>query len=830
MTEVAERVIRELQGENTSVDNCGEPFRRLLHGGPGTGKTHVVKLLRELFEEQLHWEMGVQFQVVAFQAAMAQLIGGDTIHHACGIPVFTKGDEVDQAAASQQTVAKRALQWRWLLIDEVSMVSARLLAQLDVKLRSVIRDLASQKRGSGNVTRPFGGLNVLCCGDFWQLDPPDGGFLADIPVEYIQRGRKYAPAPTVSHGQSLFWAGAEFGMQGVTELVELERCKDKWLHELQEEIRYGRLSADNWNFLHGRPTNVPGSWACGAAQCGNDACQALAELWAATSAQSDVGITAPRKRLRRLIDFAEQECEQCKKERCSKARVALCTGDERFTSAPFDTATAVFPNNDVKYDTNKTRGRLFAARQNTGIVYSVAKDTPSQDALRERPGLAADKVKWLQRHDRESGDLYGMLPLILRMPVALTDHIDRSPEKQLLRGRVGFIHSWVLDEKEQSVMEDGVQRLTKLPKVVFVKFPDATWTLPGLDEPGLYPIQPKPGKWFLDKGRKHPVLKITRRQLPLAPAFAITAHAAQGQTLKAAIVDLQIGRGTSPIASYVALTRVARREDLLIFRPFARELFTQGPPEGPELLLQTLRGEHVDWTAIEKKHTPSRLCAGCAFIRWKDEFALSQWNRKDEKHVCKECMSKKAAAGTPVECMGACGLWKAATAFTEENLRKTARRVCKDCAQHERRQCKACGECKEQSEFTEFEWSFTSWRNQRGKCRTCMRRCEGQWTCTQCKHRKNTADFSMWSRTVQNARWQQTTRCNDCMGLRKEGWKCLRCQEKKPVAEFTAWLQGRTIKKNNGKAWCNACRSVTEAEEKNVARDAYAQVQRKPNT
>ena len=62
-------------------------------------------------------------------------------------------------------------------------------------------------------------------------------------------------------------------------------------------------------------------------------------------------------------------------------------------------------------------------------MYSVAKDKPSQDALRERPGLIADKIKWLQRHDRECGDLYGMLPLIHGMPVATTDHIDRSPEK-----------------------------------------------------------------------------------------------------------------------------------------------------------------------------------------------------------------------------------------------------------------------------------------------------------------------------------------------------------------------------------------------------------------
>ncbi len=47
-----------------------------------------------------------------------------------------------------------------------------------------------------------------------------------------------------------------------------------------------------------------------------------------------------------------------------------------------------------------------------------------------------------------------------------------------------------------------------------------------------------------------------------APAFSWTAHTAQGQTLKAAIVDMQIGRGTSPMSSYVAFTRVSKKEDL----------------------------------------------------------------------------------------------------------------------------------------------------------------------------------------------------------------------------------------------------------------------------
>ena len=163
------------------------------------------------------------------------------------------------------------------------------------------------------------------------------------------------------------------------------------------------------------------------------------------------------------------------------------------------TAPAIFANNDVKYDANKTRARSFAAQHRSLITYAAAKDTPSEETLREKPGIAADKVKWLQRHDRESGDLYGMLPLIHRMPVALIDHIDRNPDAQLLRGKIGFIHSWVLHGDEGSTAENGARILQKLPLVVFVKYPGDKWQLPGLKEAGLYPIRPKRGTWYLDK-------------------------------------------------------------------------------------------------------------------------------------------------------------------------------------------------------------------------------------------------------------------------------------------------------------------------------------------
>eukprot|EP00959_Pyramimonas_sp_CCMP1952_P352645 7388439-Pyramimonas_sp.AAC.1 len=67
---------------------------------------------------------------------MAQLLGGDTIHHACGIPAVKRGDEKGEDVKLQCETAKRVLLWRWLFIDEISMASARLLAMLDQKLRS----------------------------------------------------------------------------------------------------------------------------------------------------------------------------------------------------------------------------------------------------------------------------------------------------------------------------------------------------------------------------------------------------------------------------------------------------------------------------------------------------------------------------------------------------------------------------------------------------------------------------------------------------------------------------------------------------------------------
>ena len=89
---VAARVLREehdvsLYGDDDRAQASDDSLRWVLHGGPGTGKSYVLKLLKEeLFESVLGWQRGVQFEVVALQATNADALDGDATHHALSTP------------------------------------------------------------------------------------------------------------------------------------------------------------------------------------------------------------------------------------------------------------------------------------------------------------------------------------------------------------------------------------------------------------------------------------------------------------------------------------------------------------------------------------------------------------------------------------------------------------------------------------------------------------------------------------------------------------------------------------------------------------------------
>ena len=462
-----------------------------------------------------------------------------------------------------------------MIVDEISMVSANLLAELDAHLRSVMSGCRQGKVGADGVDRPFGGVNILFCGDFYQLEPPGGAPLNAIPTSWVRRARQYAPSAEEDHGHYIFWGDGRGAVAGMTELVECKRLEghDEWFLGVQDEFRRGDLSERTHQFLHGRPTDVAGSWVGDAPTCGSEQCV----INAAAIAQDN-----------------SRECEICQAERRRRQLVASGPDDARFALPEFVEATAIYPNQDVKCKVARQRAVDWAASHQKQISWVYARDSARHGTHQERPYTSADKLRWLGYHDKACADMPGWLPLAVGMPVVLTDHLDRS-EKQLLRGRRATIHSWVVDDEEMGVDDVAEVTLRKMPRQIVLDFHTDAWTLKGMEKAGLYPIVARQRTWHLDAYRKRPVLGVRRKQFMITPGLASTAHAAQGRTLDAVIADLEEGRCVSWMSSYVAITRVKTRRGLLIYRPFGLKPYTQGEMEGTKLLLRKLRGLDIPW-------------------------------------------------------------------------------------------------------------------------------------------------------------------------------------------------------------------------------------------
>ena len=104
-----------------------------------------------------------------------------------------------------------------IIIDEVSMVSAELLGALQYVVTKAIRVRGTYKKRRNGTTCSFAGVHLVMCGDFWQLHPVSGIFLAaDFTV--ISPGR-------AANALNLFWAES---IRDFWELIELMQCDDTW--------------------------------------------------------------------------------------------------------------------------------------------------------------------------------------------------------------------------------------------------------------------------------------------------------------------------------------------------------------------------------------------------------------------------------------------------------------------------------------------------------------------------------------------------------------------------------------------------------------------------
>lgn len=203
-----------------------------LTGKAGTGKTTFLKRLRELSPKRM--------VVLAPTGVAAINAGGQTIHSFLQLPLgpFLPGnanDEERRKKIFRMSQHKKDLirTLDLLVIDEISMVRADLLDQIDDALRR-LRDR----------TLPFGGVQLLLIGDLMQLSP------VARPDEWAMLSAYYdTPYFFSSHAlQQLQYA--------TIELKHIYRQQDTKFIDLLAKVRNGRMSQADIDLLNSR--YIPG--------------------------------------------------------------------------------------------------------------------------------------------------------------------------------------------------------------------------------------------------------------------------------------------------------------------------------------------------------------------------------------------------------------------------------------------------------------------------------------------------------------------------------------------------------------------------------------------
>jgi hypothetical protein len=185
-----------------------------LTGEPGAGKTYVINQYIKWLEAA-----GLSVAVTASTGIAATHIGGLTIHSWSGVGTrdSLNAYDLDQITTKERLV-KRIKKNNVLIIDEISMLDGKLLDMVDIICRTI-----------RNSAEAFGGMQVVCVGDFFQLPPISR--MGDM-TRYAFESRAW------EHTRPL-----------ICYITEQFRQEDELLLSLLGSIRKGEIEEDHYNLL-----------------------------------------------------------------------------------------------------------------------------------------------------------------------------------------------------------------------------------------------------------------------------------------------------------------------------------------------------------------------------------------------------------------------------------------------------------------------------------------------------------------------------------------------------------------------------------------------------
>lgn len=209
--------------QNEALDILKLGHNVYLTGAAGSGKTYVLNAYIDYLRENM-----IQAGVTASTGIAATHMNGMTIHSWAGIGILDEigKDDMERILRKPQ-LKKRMNDAKVLIIDEVSMLHGNRLDLIDQVCRAFKDN-----------TKPFGGLQVVLCGDLFQLPP-------------ITRGR--------SEPDFIFHSNAWKNMNlKVCYLTEQYRQDDQRLLDVLSAIRANEIDDAHFEHIQSRFDTHPG--------------------------------------------------------------------------------------------------------------------------------------------------------------------------------------------------------------------------------------------------------------------------------------------------------------------------------------------------------------------------------------------------------------------------------------------------------------------------------------------------------------------------------------------------------------------------------------------
>jgi hypothetical protein len=173
-----------------------------------------------------------------------------------------------------------------------------------------------------------------------------------------------------------------------------------------------------------------------------------------------------------------------------------------------------------------------------------------------------------------------MLLLAKGMPMRLLDNVSRK--LKLFRGRRCTLWNWSFDDNGDSKVEyetvNGDCVVSKLPKVLYLQFHDASFQVEGLPV-GVYPLKQRKRSWIVNKATG---ISVSRTSFCAIMDFGSTVHQVQGKTEKALLAGFKSLEASCNIEdlvhAYVTLSRVGSSTRVKVLDAFSPMLLQQCPP------------------------------------------------------------------------------------------------------------------------------------------------------------------------------------------------------------------------------------------------------------